>query len=399
VNVLHVIPALAPRYGGPSAAIAPMCRSLASRNVDLLIATTDADGPGRIALPVGAPTTWQGVPAIVFRRNFSESFKYSSGLAQWLRRHVSEFDVVHIHAVLSHACLSAAAQCRRAGVPYVLRPLGTLAQWSLDQHAFRKRVALALGGRHAVEQAAAIHCTSNEERRGIEREFPGARAIVIPLGIDEEALNTRQVDWPERELDPYVVAVSRLHPKKNLEALMHAFVAAVPAHTAPWRLVIAGDGEPEYVSRLKDLVRELGGGGRVALTGWVDGETKRDLIQHASIFALVSLHENFGLSVLEALAAGVPALATRQVDLAEAIEAAGAGWVCETTVASLRQTLTVALGSLSQRRSFGQAGRNLAMRFAWSGIACDLVNLYQDVRSRSAHAPAAVLSTANVTRH
>src|SRR6476660_1118503 len=119
MRILHVIPAVAARYGGPSAAVVPMCDALTKSGVETLIVATNADGNGRLNVPVGQRTTWQGVPALFFERDFSESFKYSSGLARWLRSHVREFDVVHIHAVLSHSCLSAARACRVNHVPFV----------------------------------------------------------------------------------------------------------------------------------------------------------------------------------------------------------------------------------------------------------------------------------------
>ena len=194
-----------------------------------------------------------------------------------------------------------------------------------------------------------------------------------------------------------MLVVSRLHPKKNLEALISAFASAAVEHPA-WRLVIAGDGEPDYVARLTKLVQGLGEGGRVSMTGWVDGDIKQELIRHASVFALVSLHENFGLSLLDSLAAGVPVLVSRQVDLADAIERAGAGWICETSVESLHRTLTTALGSPSGRVSCSGAAHSLAKRFAWPGIASDLIALYRDVRSQSARMVTPILSTANLTR-
>src|SRR4029453_1115932 len=117
-----------------------------------------------------------------------------------------------------------------------------------------------------------------------------------------------------------------------MEELIAAFVAAAPTGNPSWRLIIAGDGEPDYVNKIKKLVSDLGDGSRVSLSGWVDGDRKRELIRHASIFALASLHENFGLSLLDALAAGVPVLVSRRVDLVQHIERDGAGWVCETSV-------------------------------------------------------------------
>ena len=110
MRALHVIPAVAPRYGGPSAAVLPMCAALARRpGVSVEIVSTDADGAtGRLSaadLPAG------DVPVRLFRRDWSERWKYSRGLAAWLARHAGDYDVLHVHAVWSHAT---AAACRAA---------------------------------------------------------------------------------------------------------------------------------------------------------------------------------------------------------------------------------------------------------------------------------------------
>ena len=399
MRVLHVIPAVASQYGGPSAAVVPMCDALVKAGVDTLIVTTNADGGRTLQVPVGKPTAWHGVPALFFNRNFSESFKYSSGLALWLRRHVAEFDVVHIHAVLSHASLSAASACRTRRVPYVLRPLGTLAPWSLRQKAFRKRLTLALGARRAILAAGAVHCTSDEERRGVERAFPGVSAVVIPLGIDDSLFDTPPLTGSERNADPYVLALSRIHRKKNLEALIAAFLSATDGQREPWRLVIAGDGEPHYVEQLRQLAAQRGGGGRVTFAGWVDGAEKRALIQRASLFALASFHENFGLSVLEALALGVPAILSTAVDLADAVREHAAGWVVEPTVESIRTGLADAFSRPAERSARGASARTLARRFAWPDIAAELVDLYSRLRPGAASVGHPILSSATTAGH
>src|SRR4051794_31345052 len=76
MRVLHVIPAVAARYGGPSTAIAAMCRAVAAVGVEPFIVATDADGPRRLTVPLGETTTWDGVPAVFFKRDWSESYKY-----------------------------------------------------------------------------------------------------------------------------------------------------------------------------------------------------------------------------------------------------------------------------------------------------------------------------------
>src|SRR5262245_42396716 len=99
MRVLHVISGIARRYGGPSYAIAGLCRALRADGVDVEIATTDADGPKHsLSLPDIQPM-FGDVPLKMFHRHLGESLKYSRDLGKWLGSNARGFDVVHIHAV------------------------------------------------------------------------------------------------------------------------------------------------------------------------------------------------------------------------------------------------------------------------------------------------------------
>jgi glycosyltransferase involved in cell wall biosynthesis len=388
VRVLHVIPAVAARYGGPSAAIVPMCEAVRALGVEPTIVTTDADGPERLPVESRTPTLWRGIPAIFFKRNLTESFKYSRALRPWLDDNVVRFDVVHIHGLLSHACFAAAAACDRRRVPYIVRPLGTLAPWSLRQKSVRKRLLLAVGGTAILRRAAAVHYTSPEEKRTVETAFGLAGGVVIPLGIDAALVDEPPLDHAERERDRYVLALSRIHPKKNLEALLDAFIALTAGGRAvDWRLVIAGTGESAYVNALQQRARAAKADGRVTFVGWVDGDRKHDLIRRASIFALCSKHENFGVAVLEALAAGVPALLSRHVDLAADVQGADAGWIVDDGDESILEPLARACGNPRERESKGQVARDLARRFVWPAVAGELRQLYLSVTAHGTQHP------------
>lgn len=398
MRVLHVIPSVAPRYGGPSSAIAPMCRSLADQGMQPLILTTDADGPGRLDVPLGRETTWEGVPTVFFPRDFTEAYKYSRGLGRWVSHHVRDFSIVHVHAVLSYAPLAAAAACRRAGIPYVVRPLGTLDPWSLGQKRFRKRLLLALGARRMLAGAAAIHYTATEEKRLAEKELGLSGGVVIPIGIDADLLAQPVATAEERSSDPYVLVLSRLHPKKNLEPLIEAFarITAKGGRLASWRLVLAGIGQPEYVQRLARLVEQVGARDRIAFAGWAGGDVKRRLLLGASLFALPSLQENWGISLMEALASGLPAIVSDRVDLASVVDAARAGWVVQVDEASLRAGLIEAMSSPAERDVRGAAGRTLARQFAWPRVAGELAALYRRVCRVSAEEAGEPLSASAV---
>src|SRR5687768_17917273 len=222
LQVLHVIPSVAARYGGPSTAVIGMCRALTALGMQTLLATTDADGDDRLDVALGAVQQFEGVSTIFFRRQFSESFKWAPTLTQWLRHHVANYDLVHVHAVFSHPSVAAGRTCRRAHVPYIVRPLGTLDPWSLSRHRYRKRALMAVGSRRLLTAATAIHYTASEEQQRAERAVPELpRGIVAPLGIDDE-LFSRNVARRDRQ-QPVLLAMARLDKKKGMDLLIDAF--------------------------------------------------------------------------------------------------------------------------------------------------------------------------------
>jgi glycosyltransferase involved in cell wall biosynthesis len=227
--------------------------------------------------------------------------------------------------------------------------------------------------------AAAIHCTSEGEKRAVDGLSLTTRTVVIPLGIDQDWFDQSPIAASDRHRDPYVLVMSRLHPKKNLEPLIESFAEVSSASGTAWRLVIAGSGDAEYVARLEQMVQRLRATDRVTFAGWMDGEKKREIIRRASLFALVSLHENFGVSLLEALALGVPGLVSRHVDLAEAVERASAGWVVDTDSRSLTAGLADAMNHPEERDARGWSATTLARDYTWPGIAGQLRELYNQL--------------------
>jgi glycosyltransferase involved in cell wall biosynthesis len=389
LKALHVIPAVAQRYGGPSQAVFEMCRAIQRQGTDVLIATTDADGPGSLDVEIGKPIDYEGTRTIFFHRQWSQRFGYSLSLAQWLNNNVENFDVAHIHAVFSHPCLAAANACRKRGVPYIVRPLGSLDPWSMGQKPLRKKLMWHIAAARMLRRAAAVHYTAREEQQLAERSLSLGRGVVIPLGIEMEKLNDAASAGSFRQRHqslcdrPYILALSRIHPKKNIELLLEVFLSLVKQpEFEPWRLVIAGDGEAEYKESLQSLVRQRGGTGKVIFPGWLDGAEKASALQDAALFALTSRQENFGLAVVEALACGVPVLVSEHVNLAPEIEAFALGWVSPLDEASLTKTLAEALRSGDERKSRGQAGQNFAAhQYSWVKVAGEITDLYASVSS------------------
>jgi glycosyltransferase involved in cell wall biosynthesis len=151
-----------------------------------------------------------------------------------------------------------------------------------------------------------------------------------------------------------------------------------------WRLVIAGDGDPRYVAQLRAFASGKGDQDRVVFSGWLEGQDRVTALRRAALVASPSHQENFGLSVVEALACGVPVLVSPQVNLAGEIEAAGAGWVVPRERAALVVSLGDAMRHGDERTRRGRAGRELVCRrFTWASVAERLLAVYRTATDQS----------------
>jgi glycosyltransferase involved in cell wall biosynthesis len=357
-----------------------MVGALNDAGVSTLLATTDADGSSRLPVRTGAEVDYGGAPVIFFSRLPGESLKPSPAMARWLRHRAADYDLLHIHSVFSHPSLAAGSSARAAAVPYVVRPLGQLDEWSLAQHPIRKRVFLAGGGRRLLERAAAFHWTDESERERSHACASMRPGFAVPLGVDEQ-LFTGGSATARR---PVILFLSRLHRKKNVEGLVSAFLVAGPTADG-WKLVVAGEGDEEYERALRDLVARLGGEARVEFVGWLEGEAKHRALRESALLALPSRQENFGIVVAEAMAAGMPVLISEAVALAGDVERSGAGWVFPVEGAGLEKALEAAMGSEEERRRRGDAARWFAeKRFRWGAIADALVMEYERILHRPA---------------
>jgi glycosyltransferase involved in cell wall biosynthesis len=155
--------------------------------------------------------------------------------------------------------------------------------------------------------ARTLLADSNATAADLER-FYGMRppkVVTIPLGVGSEffALDSR------RRPEPFVLAVSTLHPHKNLDGLLRAF--ALFRKTRPdYRLVVCGL-HGFFTAQLQALRDELCLGESVVFPGWIAKQDLLDLYARAMAFIYPSRFEGFGLPVLEALAAGVPSACSR----------------------------------------------------------------------------------------
>lgn len=151
----------------------------------------------------------------------------------------------------------------------------------------------------SVHRAHHLIAVSEATREDLMRFYrvPRARISVVHHGVEPEffALDRSYIE-------PFVLCVSTLHPHKNLDRLIRAY----SSRKRDWRLVIAGM-RGFFADTLDALIAELGVKDSVKLTGWIPREDLLQLYAHAQAFVYPSKFEGFGMPVLEAMAAGIPA--------------------------------------------------------------------------------------------
>ena len=135
--------------------------------------------------------------------------------------------------------------------------------------------------------------------------FAGPKISVVPHGVDTafSAIAEKRRLRPDR-IEPFLLTVSTLYPHKNLERLIEAF-AVFRAQRPQYRLVVAGL-RGFATARIEESVRNLHLSNSVELTGWIPRADLYSLFERAHSFIAPSLFEGFGLTVPEALAAGIP---------------------------------------------------------------------------------------------
>ncbi len=368
LRVLHVTPVLDPQGGGTATALLALAAAQrgAGLRVTVLATFVHPEHEHAEALRARDVEVHQVGPCSVPMCRHPR-------IATELERLIPGADVVHIHALWEEVQHQAARICRRLGVPYVITPHGMLDPWSLAQGGWKKRLYLALRMRRNLNGAAAIHYTSETEAKLVAALHLKPRPIVEPNGVDLAEFE----DLPPRgtfrarhpQLGQRLVAIilGRIHPKKGFDLLIPAFAKFRQTDAM---LVIAGPDEDNHRARVETMVAQHGLQDRVIFTGMLRGRERIEALVDADLFVLPSYQENFGIAVVESLAAGTPVVISDQVNIHHEIAAAGVGGVVPNRAEPLAAEIERWLGDERVRHEAAQRARAFVRdHYDWDEIA------------------------------
>jgi glycosyltransferase involved in cell wall biosynthesis len=241
-------------------------------------------------------------------------------------------------------------------------------------------MADVLWQRKMLDGAALLHYTTEAERDLAGDLALKARSAVIPLGIEFRAFATA-VDYDFRrrlelgEHDEIILFLGRISHKKGLELLISA-MAEVRLRRPIAHLVIAGPDDEGLTEDLIRLAVQHGIADRVRFVGMLTGAERLAALQQCDVWILPSKSENFGIAVIEAMAAGAPVVLSPQVNLAAEAEAAGAALVVPRDSRRLASALGHLLDDAAARSSLADGGQRFARQYDWQELAPRLAEMY-----------------------
>lgn len=375
MRILHVVPSYYPaiRFGGPIYSVHGLCNALAEAGHDVHVYTTSVDGPRDLDVPLEKEVMVDKVKVRYFQSRHLRRIYWAPAMRCALRQHIEEFDAVHLHSIFLWPTWVAARVAHRAHVPYLVAPRGMLVKEMVRMKGWlRKSIWLSLIERSTLEQAAALHATSDVERDDMRRfSYALPPICVVPNGVEAPPTPATAPEVASNSL----LFLGRISWKKGLDRLIPA-LRWMPDVT----LNVAGNDDEGLLPRLSLIACEHGVSDRVRFLGSVTGKAKEELLCRASILVLPSWNENFGNVVLEALACGRPVAVTKEVGLAEAVAGARAGIVIPGEAEDMATALKSLLSDPAELTFMGQRGRAwVEQTFAWPAVAAQMEAVYRRV--------------------
>lgn len=320
--------------------------------------------------------SWQGAPPTTLTVHGPSALGYAPRAASHLRN--LNADIAHTHGLWTYPSQAVAAWSARSRRPYVVSPHGMLDPWALNNARWKKTLAGWLYEDRHLRRADCLHALCEAEAMTIRNLGYLNPICVIPNGVTIPSNAADGIPpWHQFvKADANVMLfLGRLHPKKNILALIDAWPAEASSNN--WHLVIAGWHQGDYRKTLEDKIRRRSLSECIHVVGPLFGQEKHAALRHARAFVLPSLSEGLPMAVLEAWSYGLPVLMTDACNLPEGFEA-GAAMRMALHPHEMPRDLAAFL-ALDRTRLAAMGGNGLRLvesRFNWPGVAAQMRAVY-----------------------
>jgi glycosyltransferase involved in cell wall biosynthesis len=384
MKILQVIPYFLPvqSYGGPAIVAYNCSKELVKRGHEVTVYTTDTFGAeGRIDK---LEETIDGIKIRRFRNisnelAFHHNIHFSPTMYFQIKNEMRSFDIIHMHDYRTLQNIFVHKYATRYDIPYALQAHGSLPK--IMTKFVLKNIYDNLWGQKLLADASKVIALSKQEVEQYQNMGVNIKKIeTIPNGINLEEFSTLpkrglfRKRWGISETQPVILFLARIHKIKGLDILIDAFAGLIK--TLPTTVLVLAGPDNGYLSFVKRRLSVLGIENKVLLTGPLYGPEKISAYVDADVFALPSVYEIFGISIIEACACGLPVVVTDRCGIAGLIEGQ-VGIVVPYNSDKLLEALVNLLNDKEKRSIYGYNGKKLAKeRFNWTVIAQQVESAY-----------------------
>lgn len=358
LKVLHVVERLDDRYGGPSRSVPLLCKGLSELGVINVIASVNYErDENELIKEFGLK--WEK-----YKPSFLPGLYFSIEMIMKIKLQVREADVIHFHSLWTFPTYIAFRYARKLGRKIVLSPRSSLFHASLKKSQLKKLVARYLFVNSFLSKLDLAVASSEPEK---EQLPPVKRAVVIPNCVYTDEFDSGPDRVEARKILNLPVSskvigfLSRIHSRKGLHHLVDAWVAECDRSDDDIILLVAGPIDDQlYFDEIINVVAKTNHQEKFRYLGMLQGYKRIAAFKSLDLFVLPSEFENFGMSIAEALVAGVPVITTPDVPWLQ-IEEWGCGWIQKSTELNINFALGEDLVNLPQKskqiieRNYGSA--------------------------------------------
>ena len=286
-----------------------------------------------------------------------------------------EFDLVHIHGLWTPVLHKVCRWANRNKLLIVWSPHGMLAPWAMRHKWWKKSLSWYLYQKRDLKRAQMFHATSEQEAEWIRKYGFTQPITVAPLGTQLPPLT--QGTAKGRKV---LLFVGRIYPVKAIDRLIQAFAILPLEVRRDWRLRLVGPDQAGHKGSLEYLVQSLELGGSVEFAGPKFGEELNAEYDACDCLALVSHTENFGATVVDAMAHGKPVITGEKTPWREVVDR-GCGWWVSNEPTHLSAVLAeMMVMSDDERQQMGKCGRRLVEeKYTWDAVVKAMMKGYESL--------------------
>lgn len=374
MKVLRVISSMDPQKGGPCQGIRNAIPELTKLGVSNEVVCLD--NPEESFLT-------QDKFKIIALGPAKTSWCYSNKLTPWLIDNICKYDIVIVHGLWQfhgYSVSSVLKQLKRKHSTVALPKFYVMPHGMLDPYfqvaagrrlkAIRNNVYWKLIESKIINNSDGLLFTCKAELQLAKttfRNYHPSQELNIGYGIEQppqfipEMKATVSKHFQQQTVCPYLLFLSRIHPKKGIDLLIQAYTQMSAVQNDLPYLLIAGPGhDSEYGRTLQEMVKKNPSiANKIIFTGMLSGNNKWGAFYECEAFVLPSHQENFGIAVVEALGCGKPVIISDQVNIWNEINEAGAGIIANDNLKGTCDALNFWLNlSQEQKKKMGENAFN-----------------------------------------